>query len=164
MRRLIAIDPGASGGIAWVDTDEAVAHVMSMPEGMTEQADVIRGLRCSGCESISAVVEAVGGYMPGNSGPAAASFARHCGNIEAILYCLGIPTEMVSPKVWQGALGSLPKAGKGATGKEKDEAKRERKRAIKEWAARSFPYLPVTLKTADALGILNWAWKNRNGG
>ena len=58
--------------------------------------------------------------MPGNSGPAAATFARHCGHLEAILYVLGIPTEQVAPGVWQRSLGELPKD------------KPERKRAIRE--------------------------------
>ena len=83
--------------------------------------------------------------MPVNSVPAAVKFARHCGHIEAALYALGMPTEQVAPTVWQKHLGALPKD------------KRERKRAIKEVMARRYPGLDVTLKTADALGILTWA-------
>ena len=46
---------------------------------------------------------------------------------------------------WQAALGTWPKD------------KMQRKRAIKETMARRFPALNVTLKTADALGILCYA-------
>lgn len=139
---ILAIDPGASGGIAW--TDGTVTQVANMPEGMTAQADMLRGLKANN-PGMVAVMEKTGTYMPGNSGPAAATFARHCGHLEAILYCLGIPVEQIAPGVWQKALGALPKE------------KPERKRAIKELMARRYPTQTVTLKTADALGILTWA-------
>jgi hypothetical protein len=35
----------------------------------------------------------------------------------------------------------------------------ERKLAIREWAARRYPHLRVTLATADALAMLAWAEK-----
>jgi uncharacterized protein YbjT (DUF2867 family) len=83
--------------------------------------------------------------MPGNSGPSAAKFARHCGHIEAALSALGIPTVFVLPAKWQKAIGGFP------------ADKAERKRAIKEAMARRYPHLAVTLKTADALGLLSYA-------
>lgn len=140
--KIITIDPGASGGIAW--TDDGVIRAVPMPEGMSAQADMIRTIRAEH-PGIRGVVEKVGTYVPGNSGPAAATFARHCGHLDAILYCYGIPTEQVAPTVWMKALGVLPKD------------KQERKRAIKEAMARRYPHLVVTLKTADALGMLTWA-------
>lgn len=146
MTTIIAIDPGANGAIAYTDND-GFAHVEKMPEGMTEIADFLITLKNKSWTSIKqplAVVEKVGGYMPGNSGPAAVKFARHCGNIEAILYCLGIPTEEVTPHKWMKSLGIMPK----------DKA--ERKRKIKEIMARTYPALKVTLVNADALGILTW--------
>ena len=140
---MLAIDPGQSGGIAWSDFDGTV-HAEPMPEGMTEQIDAIRSLVAT-CPGIRAIVEKVGTYMPGNSGPAAATFARHCGHIEAALYCLGVPTVQVMPKKWQKELGALPKD------------KEQRKRVIKELMARRYPHLRVTLLVADALGILTYA-------
>ena len=149
MTTIIAIDPGANGAIAYTDSD-GHAHVEKMPEGMTSIADFIMGLKAeSGRKPGLAVLEKVGGYMPGNSGPAAVKFARHCGNIEAILYCLGIPTEEVTPHKWMKSLGIMPK----------DKA--ERKRKIKEIMARFYPALNVTLVNADALGMLTW--KLRSG-
>lgn len=140
--KILTIDPGASGGIAW--TDDGVIRAVPMPEGMSAQADMIRTIRAEH-PGIRGVVEKVGTYVPGNSGPAAATFARHCGHLDAILYCYGIPTEQVAPTVWMKSLGVLPKD------------KQERKRAIKEAMARRYPHLVVTLKTADALGMLTWA-------
>ena len=143
MKPIIAIDPGASGGIAWRDAD-GITRAEPMPTGMTAQADLLRSLVAS-LPGAVAVLEKVGGYMPGNSGPAACTFARHCGHLEAALYLLGVPSEQVAPGVWMKALGALP------------SEKPERKRAIREAMARRYPALAVTLKTADALGILTWA-------
>jgi hypothetical protein len=138
----LAIDPGASGGIAWIDAVRDELCAVPMPEGMTAQADFLRSLAVSGAK---AIVERVGTYMPGNSGPAAATFARHCGHIDAMLYCLGIPIAAnPTPQTWQKQLGTWPKD------------KQERKRAIKEAMARRYPHLSVTLKTADALALLTW--------
>ena len=147
MKPFIAIDPGASGGVAWTDPD-GIAHAEPMPEGMTAQADRLRALAVE-LPGAVAVMEKVGTYMPGNSGPAAATFGRHVGNLEAILYMAGLPTSTVAPTVWQKSLGELPKD------------KPDRKRAIKEAMQRRFPALAVTLKTADALGILTWATERR---
>ena len=144
MKPIIAIDPGAAGGIAWTDRD-GEAHAEPMPSGMTAQADLLRSLAAS-LPGAGAVLEKVGGYMPGNSGPAACTFARHCGHLEAALYLLGVPSEQVAPGVWmKKALGALP------------SEKPERKRTIREAMARRYPALNVTMKTADALGILTWA-------
>jgi hypothetical protein len=140
---IIALDPGAAGGLAWIDRD-GITHAEAMPEGMSAQVDRLRSLAAE-LPGLTAIMEKTGSYMPGNSGPAAATFARHCGHLEAALYCLGIPVEQVAPGVWMRALGELPK----------DKA--ERKRAIKEAMARRYPHAAVTLKTADALGILTWA-------
>lgn len=145
--RIVAIDPGVSGGIAWTDSDGIVQSV-PMPEGLSAQADFIRSIKTA--ETI-AVMEKTGTYKPGNSGVAAATFARHCGNLEAILYVLGISTEQVAPQTWMKSLGALPKE------------KPDRKRAIKEWAARCYPHLSVTLKTADSLAILAWRIKQCSG-
>ena len=81
-------------------------------------------------------------YAPGNHVGSACTFARHCGHLEAALYALGIPFTEVAPAVLMKKLGTLPKE------------KPERKRAIRELMARRFPGLDVTLKTADALGLL----------
>lgn len=144
MSMILAIDPGAGGGLAWRDR-YGQAWAESMPDGMTAQVDRLRALRVALGE-IEAVVERVGCYMPGNSGPAAATFARHCGHLDAALYCLGIPIRHnPTPQTWMKAIGTWPKD------------KQDRKRAIKEWAARRYPHLTVTLKTADALALLAWA-------
>jgi len=143
MNPILCIDPGASGGLAIFDTYNDVA-AWSMPEGMTAQIDAIRAASAEN-PNLTAVIENVGFHRPGNSAVATAKFARHVGHIEAALYTLGVPTITVTPTKWMAALGSLP-ADKTA-----------RKNAIKENVARRFPHLTVTLKTADALGMMVWA-------
>lgn len=144
---IMAIDPGAGGGIAWSSGGEVRAE--PMPEGMTGQGDALRSI-CAEWKINAAYMERVGTYMPGNSGPASVKFARHCGNIEAILFMLCVPTIQVAPQKWMKTMGALPKE------------KADRKRAIKEVVSRRFPHLSVTLKTADALGILIHAMEGMN--
>ena len=140
--KLLSIDPGAGGGIA-IDTEDGVCDARNMPESMTELCDVLREYRIAGYAH--AIVERTGTYMPGNSGPGAATFARHCGHIDAALYCAGIAIHAnPTPQQWMKKIG-VPNFGKD---------KASRKRWIKEWAQRRFPYLNVTLKTADALAMM----------
>ena len=145
---ILAIDPGAGGGYA-VQPPYGMVEASPMPDGMTAQIDAIRAVAAN-FPNLKAVIENVGFHRPGNSAVSTAKFARHCGHLEAALYSVGIPFEEVSPGVWMKALGALP-ADKTA-----------RKNAIKEQVARRFPHLAVTLKTADALGMLVWAMQRSN--
>ena len=147
MKPILCIDPGASGGIAYMASDGRV-HAIPMPATMTEQIDAIREIVAE-VPTITAVIEKTGFHRPGNSAVATAKFARHCGHLEAALYSVGVPFEEVAPGTWMKALGALP-ADKTA-----------RKNAIKETVARRFPHLTVTLKTADALGIYLWATQRK---
>jgi hypothetical protein len=140
---MIAIDPGANGGLAYVDDGQVQA--VAMPEGMTEQINLIRRLASEGHHEC--IMENVGFHMPGNSATATAKFARHCGHLEAACYAYGISVQYVAPQKWQREIGTFSKD------------KRERKAQIKEAMARLYPHLTVTLKTADALGIFTWAKK-----
>jgi hypothetical protein len=141
INNLIAIDPGASGGFAWLQDD--VVHVCRMPEGMSAQIDHLRHLAATG--ATTAVIEKVGFHRPGNSAVATATFARHVGHLEAAAYSLGISVHQIVPAQWMKSFGALPRD------------KRARKHAIREELARRFPHLSVTLSTADALAILEFA-------
>ena len=162
---LIAIDPGASGGIAWIDT-EGIPQAVKMPEGMTGMVDMLLQLKAATANA-RAIVERVGGYVPGNSGPGAVTFAAHCGEIRAALYALGIPAAAnPTPQSWMKAMGYgvtkyLPAGYKDMIDADRkrarDTAVRQHKAKIKERAARRYPHLKVTLNTADALEMLAWA-------
>ena len=139
--KVLSIDPGAGGAIVYRDEDGIVTAI-KMPEGMTGLCDKLRELAANGYTS--AIVERVGTYVPGNSGPAAASFARHCGQLDAAIYLNGIAIiANPTPGQWMKRIG-VPRF----------EEKPDRKRWLKEWAQRRFPSLTVTLVTADALAML----------
>ena len=145
MTSILAIDPGAGGGMA-VHQSDGYVDTIPMPESMTGQIDAVRHMAVSN-PGIVAVMEKVGFHRPGNSAVSTAKFARHVGHLEAALYSAGIPFTEVAPAKWMQAVGNWP------------ADKTDRKRAVKEEMARRFPHLTVTLKTADALGILEYARK-----
>ena len=136
---ILSIDPGQSVGLAYIDQD-GIVQAERMPPTMTDLIDRLMELKATGVKT--AILEKTGTYVPGNSGPGAVKFSRHCGHIEAALYALGFSTTQVAPSVWQKRLGALPKD------------KKARKNAIKNMMATRFPHLKVTLSTADALAIL----------
>ena len=148
MKPIICIDPGASGGLALVCNDGTI-EAYPMRDGMTGQIDAIRHIAATN-PGLTAIIEKAGFHRPGNSAVSTAKFARHCGHLEAALYSVGVPFEEVAPGVWMKALGALP------------ADKKARKNAIKENVARRFPHLAVTLKTADALGMLVWVMQRSN--
>lgn len=153
-KSILAIDPGASGGFAWARTNGEVL-VANMPEGMTSQGKLLREIFDANPD-IVAVMENVGFHQQGNNASASAKFARHVGNLEALLYAFEMPTlAPPTPQVWQRVLGALPRGSD-------PKSKQARKKAIQEKMQRRHPGLKVTLKVADALGILMWAQEEKS--
>lgn len=110
------------------------------------------GLETAGTEnrlSVRVILENVGGYRPGNSGPAAVTFGRHCGILEGALGCFPFQVSKVVPRVWQTAFPGLP-SGEG-------KQKALRKKFVLLAVRRAFPSVKVTLAVSDALGMLFWA-------
>ena len=139
----IAIDPGASGGIAVVSDRDGRPVVMKMPDTPKDIYDALRGLATLHT-SVRAIVEKVGMHRQGNNASASCKFARHCGHIEMALIALGIPFEEPTPQKWMKSLGVMPKD------------KTDRKNHIKDLMQRKYPNIKVTLWSADALGILTY--------
>jgi hypothetical protein len=148
MRTIIAIDPGVSGGIAvWT---YGVAGCRPMPATEGDILALLRGIKSasdkSGAETMC-VMEATSGYV-GKAQPCSRSytFGENAGFIKGVLQTLGIRLELVRPQVWQKAfgLGTASSCGSKTIWKNK----------LKAEAQRRFPHLNVTLKTADALLIL----------
>lgn len=145
---LLAIDPGAGGGLAWIDV-EGNPHCMSMPATEGDVLDALRELRST--HDIShAHVEEVGGYCGvGMPGSAMFKFGRGFGFMLGALMAMGVRVELVKPQKWQKhfSLGTVRQSG----------GKTPWKNKLKSEAQRRFPSLAVTLKTADALLILDYA-------
>jgi len=158
---IIAIDPGLSGGIAWSDHNvrgEAV-KMPDTPKGILDYLQYLKSIyegnpSADGCICYLEDVHS----MPKQGVKSMWTFGEHYGALQAILLCLGIPMKTVTPNTWQKAIGaSRPKPPKDATPSQREAAKREGKHNIKRIVEARFPTLQVTLKTADALGILIYA-------
>jgi len=140
---MIAIDPGAAGGIAWMDK-ELGAQACALPATVTDRADMLRSLRVAGGRTV--VIEQV--PMFGGKNPSAsAKIARSFGELVGIVTALGFRLELWTPQAWQKQLRLGNKATHGPRWKAH----------LKERAQALFPHLTVTLKTADALLILEAA-------
>lgn len=146
---LLAIDPGASGGLAFGDTASAKDPALhAMPETVHDLAELIRD-----SEVEHAFVELVGGYI-GKAQPASSAFVfgENYGKIQGVLATLGIPYTLVRPQKWQLAL---------SLGNSKGMKKHEWKGKLKAKAQQLYPNARITLQTADAL-LLWHAAKNKH--
>jgi hypothetical protein len=138
---IMAIDPGMLGGIVMRHPNGEVLS-FKMPDTLGDLWDRLQYLAPM---VKGAVMENVGGYVPGNSGPASVKFARHMGNLEMALYGLRISCTRVTPGTWMKSLGVPAKLEKA-----------ERKRWIKDYVQKKFPGHNITLWNADAYGMLLW--------
>jgi hypothetical protein len=153
--RILAIDPGASGGVAELYTDgRAIASPLPDDGDLRDHLEcAMVDARRSG-ERLVCYLELVGGFVGGNPAPGSAmfNFGSGYGYIRGLLAANRIETQLVRPQAWQAGIP-------GVRGVEKAD----RKRALKEHAARLFPQIKVTLKTADALCIAAYARAKENG-
>jgi hypothetical protein len=153
MNILIAIDPGQSGGIA-VAYGTDVLNVMSMPPTEGDVHDVLAEVAAVALHEgwlVVAVIEEVGGYVGGGGQPGSAmfKFGRGFGFLLGVLAALKIRTELVRPQKWQAAL---------SLGNSKSHASKTAwKNHLKAKAQKLYPNVKVTLATADALLLLEYA-------
>ena len=144
---ILAIDPGKGGGIAVFYNNGADAR--KMPGTLKELADTARALGSADMPSVC-YLEAVPKFC-GHNRPAASIFtlAESYGAAQGVLASIGIRTVLVRPQDWQKGLN---------LGKRKD-CKNDHawKAKLKAEAQRRFPALTVTLATADALLLLDYA-------
>ena len=135
----IGIDPGKTGGIAWVHDDSAVpCHIKF--DGLTE-LDVHRVVQSLVClaqkemQSVYAVIESVSA-TPQMGVTSAFSFGRNFGFWLGVLAGCAVPYSLVRPQKWQKAMGCMSKGDKNVT---------------KAAAQRLYPNERITHHTADAL-------------
>ena len=150
MKTIIAIDPGASGGIAVQQFGHTYCE--AMPATLGDLVGTIREIKSAsdqeGVETIC-LLEQVGGYAGmAQPGSAMFRFGEHFGFTKGVLQTLGIKLVMVRPQTWQKVFSLGTASQCGSKGKWKNKLKAE--------AQRRFPHLNVTLKTADALLILEY--------
>lgn len=145
--KILAVDPGCSGGFAWRDDGKGLCKAMPDTEG--DVLDILRTHRAAGIEVIY-IEDQVGVMGPGIRVASSAmfTFGRGFGFILGAAQALGYRIVRVRPMNWQKAL---------ATGKKKDYGTKW-KAHLKALAQERFPNTDgITLKTADALLLLDYA-------
>lgn len=142
---ILGIDPGASGGLAWRDT-EGNFHSSPMPPTEDGVLDLLVSIHPN-----EVVMEKVGGFIAGQSLPSSAAFnfGMGFGFLKGVIMTLCCRLRLVTPQQWQKTLhlGSRPK----------EMSKADWKRKLQAEARRLYPSLKPTLKTADAVLILEFA-------
>lgn len=140
-RLYVGIDPGASGGIAFVSFLNGRVKAQSleaMPKTERDVADLFSpGIVLACIESVHA--------MPQQGVSSSFTFGRNYGFLRGCLIALHLPFQEVTPRMWQKALGVTPKG--------KEESKTEFKNRLKAMAQQRFPEERITLATADAVLI-----------
>lgn len=138
MKLHIGIDPGASGGIAFIpDNNPAKAWAVKMPETLADLWCVMDEWNLNDVErdTIHCCLEKVHS-MPGQGVASSFKFGQGFGHLEMALTASRIPFTYVTPQKWQKELGCL-------TGGDKNVSKAR--------AQQLFPHLKITHALADSL-------------
>lgn len=168
----IVIDPGTSGGIV-VETFEGTVHAFSMPKTDMDKIDLfrrIKGMRQPG-ELAEAWKERVGGFaggrkvttmvtcvhckrqfpyvqVQGDPGSRMFNFGDGNGFVRCLLLVIGCRyNKEIAPRSWQKVFNVI---------RDKRESTTAWKNRLKDLAMKKFPGIQVTLKTADALLMLEY--------
>jgi hypothetical protein len=146
MTPILAIDPGASGGLAHRNSDGEIA-VYAMPETQGDLCDLLREIKASS-PGLTCMIEQVGGYVGGAGQPGSTMFrfGEGYGFLKGVLMAWSVPIYMVTPQAWQKVLRI------GTSGGDKKGWKKK----LKAEAQRRYPGAHITAKTCDALLILDY--------
>ena len=145
MKLWLGIDPGKSGGIAFIP-EAGEPWAVSMPDTAKDlweclQSAKLKMIQDSDC---TAVLERVRS-SPQMGVTSSFTFGRGYGQLEMALLAAGIRYEDVTPQKWQKFLGCL-------TGGDKNVSKSR--------AQQLFPSIKVTHAIADSLLIAEYARRN----
>jgi len=137
----IGIDPGKSGGIAWIQDGKAC--VEKMPDTLQDLWELIEGIRYfdhpqnPNCKAYLEQIHS----SPQMGVVSSFTFGNGFGHLEMALTAAGIPFERVRPQVWQKAMGCMTKGDKNVSKRRSQEL---------------FPQIKVTHAIADALLIATY--------
>ena len=150
LRTIVAIDPGKTGGIAAWPEGSTFPIAFGMPETDGDLIAELRALKSASSVEPVAFLEQVTGFRPGRRQPGSHmfTFGDNYGFLRATVQTLGFRLELVRPQLWQKAL---------CLGTSTGLEPRAWKNKLKTKAQQLYPNLEVTLKTADALLILDFA-------
>lgn len=110
---ILAIDPGASGALAFFDPQAGTLEVVDMPTVAVARSGKLKNeispqmlaAIVAARAPATAVLEKVGA-MPGQGVSSMFQFGRGVGIVEGVLAALHVPTDYVTPQAWQKALNA----------------------------------------------------------
>ena len=144
LRGWLGIDPGESGGVAWVGEEPSQARAWAMPKTERDVLELVLELadttRCALIERVHA--------MPKQGVSSSFKFGVSYGRLRMALIACGISFEEISPAQWQVKMGCLSKGDKNVT---------------KARAQQMFPHLKITHAIADSLLIAEFCRRRQIG-
>lgn len=117
MNIYIGIDPGKSGGIAYIDdrgaytfpySDEALIQIAEKARGRGAILKVDDTRKTVELPTVRCCLEKVGAF-PGEGVVASFSFGKSAGFIEGVLQATGIPYQLITPQIWKREFSLLKK-------------------------------------------------------
>ena len=140
----IGIDPGVSGGIACITSEELFA--IKCPTTIADMNDKVEAINVvsqhSGYKAY-AVIESVHS-MPGQGVASTFKFGKNYGEWLGILAANKIPYIQVTPQKWMKQFGAMPRD------------KKDRKNHIKHLAQQRYPDNKITLAISDAVMLAEY--------
>lgn len=107
----IGIDPGKSGGIAYIDTQDNISG--TMPYSDTELINLCRDASHDWNKEVVCCLEKVGA-MPGQGVVSMFSFGQSVGYIKGVLESFRIPYQEITPQKWKREFGLTSDKAKSA--------------------------------------------------
>lgn len=149
--RIVGIDPGVSGALAFIVDGAYSAHTfmptVKLGKSSRVNASSLAGF-IEGVDPDLVAIERVNA-MPGQGVSSMFSFGHAAGVLEGVVATLGLPCELVTPQAWKRHFGLI--------GSEKDAARAK--------AVQLFPGAPLSRKKdgaiADALLIAEYVAQRR---
>jgi len=145
VKTLVAVDPGASGGLAIRDREGSII-LQSMPDTLPALVGLLMIYKAAGSELwIEEVPKFTGRNIPSST---TAVLFQSVGRVEGAAVALGYSLHRVPPKVWQEPLG--------LGGRKSVDTQAAWKRKLRGKAEELYPSLDITLATADAVLVLHY--------
>ena len=155
-KNIIAIDPGASGGIATFANEKI--HAVKMPKNVRD-LKLFLDFQKNTYSDLVVYIEKVQAYSNGDDAPGKKfginKMLKNYAELLTVIKLLGIPFVEVYPVSWQSTLGLKIKNTEKLP---LNKFKTVRKNLYKKYAENSFPEIKkVTLATSDALCLVSFA-------
>jgi len=146
MKVYLGLDPGQSGGIAYITEDRSKVGAFKMPDTDQDLLDLLEDIDQMG--QCHAILESVHS-MPAQGVSSSFTFGEGYGKLQMALLAMKIPFTKVSPQKWQKEMGCMSKGDKNVT-------KARAQELFSDWTKGSPPAIKITHATADALLLADY--------